>query len=84
MSPFSGPVLLAAALLSSPAWWPAFVEGDGMVSLSVALIRFLVSVLLVWAAINALLTLVGPPPPVRALQEGEKASDVNPDGEAQR
>jgi len=60
MSPFSGPVLLAAALISSPALWAALV--DGTMSPEVAFTRYLLCAGLVWAGFAVLAMLVGPPP----------------------
>jgi hypothetical protein len=53
-------VLVGAAGVSSPALWNARVEGTTRPS--VALTRYLVSILLCWAALGALAMLVGPPP----------------------
>lgn len=54
------PVLLGAALLSSPALWRALVEDTG--SPTVALTRFLVCGVLCWVALSVVAMLVGPPP----------------------
>jgi len=55
----SAPVLLGAALVSSPALWRGLVDGG---SASVALTRFLVCIGLCWAALSLVTALVGPPP----------------------
>jgi hypothetical protein len=55
----SAPVLLGAALVSSPALWRGLVDGG---SASVALTRFLVSIGLCWVALSVVAALVGPPP----------------------
>jgi hypothetical protein len=60
VSPFSGPVLLAAALISSPALWAALV--DGTLSPEVAFTRYLLCAGLVWAGFAVLAMLIGPPP----------------------
>lgn len=66
----SAPVLLGAALVSSPALWRGLVDGG---SASVALTRFLVSIGLCWVALSVLAALVGPPP--RRTPEADPASD---------
>jgi hypothetical protein len=60
MSPFSGPVLLAAALISSPALWAALV--DGTLSPEVAFTRYLLCAGLVWAGFAVVAMLIGPAP----------------------
>ena len=60
MSPVSGPVLLGAALVSSPALWAAVV--DQTMSLETAFVRYLVCVGLCWAAFAVFAMLVGPAP----------------------
>ena len=60
MNPFAAPVLLGAGLVSAPAFWGAFVAGTN--TPGSALVRFLVSALLVWAALAVLGFLVGPAP----------------------
>lgn len=57
MNPFSLPVLAGAALVSSPALWSSLV---GEVRLDVGLSRYLVAVVLCWAALNFVAFLVGP------------------------
>lgn len=59
MSPFSAPVLVGAALVSSPALWNA-LQGTG--SPEVALSRYLVSVVLCWMALAVVAFAVGPAP----------------------
>lgn len=70
MSPLSPAVLVAAALVSSPALWNAVVEGTTRPS--VALTRYLVSIVLCWAALGALAMLVGPPPKKEQEQEQDE------------
>lgn len=60
MSPFSMPVLGGAAVVSSPALWRALVEGT--TTTEVALTRYLISVLVVWAVLAFVAMLVGPAP----------------------
>jgi hypothetical protein len=60
MSPLSSPVLVGAALVSSPALWAAFVEGS--TSPETALVRYLICAGLCWAAFAFFSMLVGPPP----------------------
>jgi hypothetical protein len=77
VSPFSGPVLLAAALISSPALWAALV--DGTLSPEAAFTRYLVCAGLVWAGFAVLAMLIGPPPRPTV----PEASDADaPDAEA--
>lgn len=58
MKLLSAPVLGGAALVSSPAWWAAFVEGTR--GPDFALTRYLVSVLLCWLALEVVAMIVGP------------------------
>lgn len=58
MSPVSWPVLGGAAVLSSPALWRALVEGT--TPAEVALTRYLVGVVVCWALLAFVATLVGP------------------------
>ena len=55
----SAPVLLGAALVSSPALWRG-LAGEG--SPTVAMTRFLVSIGLCWVGLSVVAALVGPPP----------------------
>lgn len=76
MSPVSAPVLGSAAVVSSPALWAAFVEGT--TPPSVALLRFLVSVLICWLALEVVGMLVGPAPkpePVDATDPGDASME---------
>lgn len=73
MSPFSAPVLLGAAMVTSPAWWNA-VDGTG--SLSVALTRFLVSVALCWLALEVFTAFVGPAPRATPEPAAEEPADT--------
>lgn len=54
MSPLSSGVVAAATLVSSPALWLALV--DRTLPLDVALTRYLVAVVLCWAAISVVAT----------------------------
>lgn len=58
MKLLSAPVLGGAALVSSPAWWAAFVEGTR--GPDFALTRYLASVLLCWLALEVVAMIVGP------------------------
>ncbi len=58
MDLLSVPVLGGAALVSSPAWWAAFV--DGTRSPSFALTRYLACVVLCWVALQVVGVIVGP------------------------
>jgi hypothetical protein len=61
MSPFSAPVLVGAALVSSPALWNV-LQGDSPPE--VALSRYLVSIVLCWMALAVVAFVVGPVPSV--------------------
>lgn len=63
MSPFSAPVLVGAAIVSSPALWSAFV--DGTTSLQSAFTRYLICAGLCWLGFAFFAMLVGPTPPSR-------------------
>lgn len=65
---FSAPVLLGAALISSPALWSGFV---GQAPVEVGLSRYLLAVALSWGALTLVATLIGPARP----QAVEVASD---------
>lgn len=54
MSPLSSGVLASATLVSSPALWLALV--DRTLPLDVALTRYLIAVVLCWAAISLVAT----------------------------
>ena len=66
MSPLSSPVLVSAAVVSSPALWGAFVVGS--TTPETALIRYLICAGLCWAALAFFAMLVGPPPRPGAVQ----------------
>ena len=51
LTPFSPGVLFTAAVISSPALWSAFA--DGTMEIDVALTRYLITVLIVWALLSA-------------------------------
>lgn len=80
MNPFSLPVLAGAALVTSPALWRSVV---GEARLDLALSRYLVAVLLCWAALSLFTVVVGPTPtPAPAAREGEGSDDPKRDGTA--
>ncbi|QWZ08504.1 hypothetical protein KRR39_01120 [Nocardioides panacis] len=60
MNVFAAPVMLAAAAVSAPAFWGAFV--DGTTEPMTAFTRFAVCALLAWAGMSVVLMLVGPAP----------------------
>jgi len=73
MSPLSAPVLGGAALLSSPSLLNVL---QGVSPVSVALTRFLVSVVLCWLALEVLTAIIGPAPrpqPEEAEREQQNA-----------
>jgi hypothetical protein len=74
MSPLSPVVLVAAAVVSSPALWGGLVEQT--TPMSVALTRYLLCIVLCWAALGLVVTLVGPPP--RPEREAQGASTEDP------
>ena len=59
----SGTVLGLAAVVSSPALWQGL---NGELALDVTLTRYLVAVLVVWAALSVVAALVGDAPLPRA------------------
>ena len=69
IGPLSLPVLGTALLVSSPALYRALVLET--TPPLVGLARFLVAVLVSWAAFGFLALLVGPPPASRGGSEGE-------------
>ena len=60
MNVFAAPVMLAAAAVSAPAFWGAFV--DGTTEPTTAFTRFAVCALLAWAGMTVVLMIVGPAP----------------------
>jgi hypothetical protein len=60
MNVFAAPVMLAAAAVSAPAFWGAFV--DGTTEPMTAFTRFAVCALLAWAGMTVVLMIVGPAP----------------------
>lgn len=70
MSPFSAPVLVGAALVSSPALWNVI---QGTAPAEVALTRYLVSVVLCWMALAVVAFVVGPVPPPKTSLAGADA-----------
>lgn len=60
MSPLSSSVLGAATLVSSPALWLALV--DRTLPLDVALTRYLIALVLCWAALSLVATWAFPEP----------------------
>jgi hypothetical protein len=73
MSPFSTPVLLGAALLSSPALWRSLT---GHMRLEVGISRYLIAVVICWLALALFVSVVGPAP--RQTAEPEAASKDEP------
>ena len=61
MSPFSAPVLGGAAIVASPALWQSLV--DGTLPLEVAMTRYLLAVVVSWAAISLVASLAFPSTP---------------------
>ena len=76
MDLLSAPVLGGAALVSSPAWWAAFV--DGTRAPSFALTRYLVCVVLCWVALQVVSLVVGPVP--RETAPAEEPDEPEPHG----
>lgn len=58
LTPWNGGVLAAAAVVASPALWLSVVEGT--LPLGDALTRYLLSVVMCWAALNVVAQLVMP------------------------
>lgn len=73
LSPWHGGVLTAAALVSAPATWSAFVTGS--LPVADALTRFLLCVGLCWVALNVSLPLLVP---ARATLEPATATAEGP------
>lgn len=67
MSPTSGVVLAAAAVVSSPALWLALVEGT--MPVDVALTRYLLAVVVCWAALSLVTALAWPTPTPQEAEE---------------
>jgi hypothetical protein len=74
VSPFSAPVLVGAALVSSPALWNVI---QGTTPAEVALTRYLVSVVLCWMALAVLAMLIGPVPPAEPVTPTDAAADAD-------
>jgi hypothetical protein len=80
VSPLSGPVLGGAAIVSAPALWGAVV--DGTTTPQSAVLRYLVCVVLCWAALAVVGMLVGPAPRPPATAAGESPEvAAAPEGE---
>lgn len=60
MSPLSGGVLLGAAVVASPALWGSTIGGT--MPLDVGLTRYLIAVVLCWAAVTVVAGLAFPAP----------------------
>lgn len=60
MSPLSGGVLTAAAVVASPALWSSLV--DGTMPLDVGLTRYLIAVAICWALFSLVAELAFPAP----------------------
>lgn len=78
MSPLSGKVIGAATLVSSPALWLALV--DRTLPLDVALTRYLVALVLCWAALSLVATWAFPD--ARSLQLQRESAEKEQAGEA--
>jgi hypothetical protein len=74
VSPFSTPVLVAAALVSSPALWNVI---QGTAPAEVALTRYLISVVLCWMALAAVAMLIGPVPPATSATPAVAPTDTD-------
>ena len=83
MSPFSGVVLGAAAVLSSPAMWSSLVAGT--MPIADGLLRYVVAVAICWLGLGIVSALVGPAPRPTTTQvhtatagsSGQGGSDVD-------
>lgn len=73
MIPFSGWVLLAAALLTSPALWAGLVTGT--MALDVALTRYLVVTAGCWVALSLAAGLLGPRPEPQPVRDDDAEPD---------
>jgi hypothetical protein len=84
MSPLSPSGLGAATLVSSPALWLALV--DRTLPLDVALTRYLVALVLCWAALSLVATWAFPDPRTSRLQRPptEEPVDDTPTGDTPR
>ncbi|HEY9563288.1 MAG TPA: hypothetical protein VIR30_05905 [Nocardioides sp.] len=71
LNPASPPVLLAAALIVSPALWDALVVGS--MPLDTALTRFLLAVVAAWVVLSVAANLLPARAPVK-----KDEPDVNP------
>lgn len=69
-SPFSGPVLGTGALLASPALYAALVEGT--LPIDTAVVRLLVAIVVTWAGVSVLGSLLSGTSP----QAAEPTADV--------
>ena len=78
-SPLSMPVLAAATVVSSPALWLGLV--DRTLPLDVALTRYLVAVVLCWAALTVVATWAFPDPGSVKVS-GPERDDATPPEEA--
>jgi hypothetical protein len=76
VSPFSAPVLVGAALVSSPALWNVI---QGTSPAEVALTRYLISVVLCWMALALVAFMVGPvTPPASATRPDAETDNDTP------
>lgn len=76
MSQLSGRVLLAAAVVTSPAWWSTLVD-QGM-SLEVTVTRFLIAVGIAWVAFSIADEFIWPSEPVRVPVESDAQPSTPP------
>jgi hypothetical protein len=76
VSPLSPPVLVGAALLSSPSLLNVV---QGVSPVSVALTRFLVSIVLCWMALEVLTMIIGPAPRPQPAEESQAETAQPPE-----
>jgi hypothetical protein len=80
MSPFSGPVLGGAALVSAPALWSCLVTGT--MPVADGLLRYLVTVAVCWLGLSVVAAMVGPAPRSADPSSGSPAGSSNGNGNA--
>ena len=76
MIPLSGGVLLAAAVVASPALWLSLVEQT--MPIDVALTRYFIVLGIAWVAISLLADLVTPGPNVAVEEPADQATEPTP------
>lgn len=82
MSPFSGTVLVSAAVIASPALYQGFVTD--VMPTEIAAVRYLVAVLICWAAISLATELLHTATAGTGRQDGaaESADPIDHDADA--